>query len=242
MATDPNLYPSNSLNNPSIGPSGVASTSPLNPTTQKVKPVAQGSISQAKPSLGKKLKDTFIASDVTDVRDYVIFDVLVPSFRNMLVMGLVSTIYAFFFGKGARGGQGVYGGMGYGINPYSALANRPMYGVPNQYTSYGNMTIGAGIKANSKQNGMPVNPYNTMVQPSMVRLQTRGDAELVRDQLTEIMQTFSRVTVADFFDTAGMPGNGPIDMNYGWTDLTGMHVESYNDGFGISMPKARPLA
>lgn len=242
---DPNLYPSNSLQNPSVGPGGQtqSQTSSTNHGHDKVKPVVQGTLSQAKPSFGQRLKGVFIAQDISDVKDYVINDILLPSFRNMLVMGMVSTIYAIFFGKGSAGANRYpYGYGGYGINPYANFAARGMYGMPNPaYTAYG--TMSSGVKANGQPSGATVNtnPYSTMVQPSQVRVQTRGEAELIRDQLNEIMLGFGRVSVADFFDTVGMPGNGPVDNSYGWTDLTGMHIENYPDGFGISMPKARPI-
>lgn len=245
MALDPNSYPSNSLNNPSIGPGqSPTSTASTIPTREKIKPVVSATVSQAKPGLGQRIKSVFFANDIPDLKQYIWRDVLVPSIRNMIVMGSISTIYALFFGKGANRNDQYPYGYGYPMNPYANLAARPTLGYPPTYTSYG--TMNSGVKANGQPatGGTTVspNPYVNMITPNMVRYTTRGEAEIVRDALAEVMRTFGRVTMADFFDLSGTQGNGPTDMNYGWTDLTGSHIENYTDGFGIVMPRAVPLA
>lgn len=242
---DPNSYPSNSLSNPGIGVGG--QPAPALPREKKVA-VAQGTISTTKPSLFKRFRNAFIAEDISNVGDWLLQDVLAPTIRDVFVFSIINSVRMLAYGRGAvpKGGFGGLMGsslMGHGYNSLYGRMGTPMtsYG----YTPYGNMSMG-GIKAN----GQPINgtaqsqPYSTasgLIQPSLIRLPTRADAEIVRDQLAEIMSAYHQVTVADLFDISGISGNGATDGAYGWTDLTGMMVVAYPDGYGFQLPPARPL-
>ena len=244
---DPNAYPSNSLNNPTIG--GGQPTPVSSIPREKLAPVAQGKISTAKPSLFRRFRDVFVAEDISNVGDWLLQDVLAPTIRDIFVFSIINSVRMLAYGRNAipKGGfGGLMGGsmLGYGYNSLYGRMGTPMTGYG--YTPYGNMTMGS-IKAN----GQPVNgtqphgqPYSTasgLIQPSLIRLPTRADAEIVRDQLAEIMAAYHQVTVADIFDVSGVSGNGATDGAYGWTDLTGMMVVAYPDGYGFQLPPARPL-
>lgn len=242
---DPNSYPSNSLNNPSVGVGG--QPAPAQPREKRTA-LVQGTISSAKPSLFKRFRNAFVAEDISNVGEWLFQDVLAPTIRDVFVFSIINSVRMLAYGRNAvpKGGfGGLMGGsmLGYGYNSLYGRMGTPMssYG----YTPYGNMTMG-GIKAN----GQPVTgsaqpqPYSTaggLIQPSLIRLPTRADAEIVRDQLAEIMAAYHQVTVADIFDVSGVSGNGATDGAYGWTDLTGMMVVAYPDGYGFQLPPARPL-
>ena len=70
---------------------------------------------------------------------------------------------------------------------------------------------------------------------------SRGEAEDVLDHMEEIMASYNGiVTVADFYDLAGVTGNW-TDNNYGWTNLSRATVQRTRDGFIINLPKALPV-
>lgn len=238
---DPNAYPSNSLTNPSIGGGQPAPAIPR----EKRTPVAQGKISSAKPSLFKRFRDVFVAEDISNVGDWLIQDVLAPTIRDIFVFSIINSVRMLAYGRNSvqkPGIGGFMGGMmGYGYNSLYGRMGTPMTGYG--YTSYGNMTMN-GVKANGQPMTSTQTPYSQstgLIQPALIRLPTRADAELVRDQLTEIMAAYHQVTVADLFDISGISGNGATDGAYGWTDLTGMMVVAYPDGYGFQLPPARPL-
>lgn len=246
---DPNSYPSNSLTNPAIGPTSGANATASSPTTSQpgrapVKPVTRGTVSSAKPSFGKRLKGVLIAEDIGDIKSYLFRDVIGPGIRDMIVFSLINSVRMIFYGKNAAGRPGI-GGYGFGYSFGNMFgAYRSPFGSVNPgvgYTPYGSMSIG-GVKANGQPMQQTQMAQPGLLQPNMIRIPTRGEAELVRDQLAEIMGAYGRVTVADFFDTVGVSGNGSgVDGNYGWNDLTGMMIQPYPDGFGFSMPRAKPL-
>ena len=52
---------------------------------RRMRKVVQGKAVTRKPSLAKKFSDTFIAEDISDVKSYLFFDVLVPAVKDTIV-------------------------------------------------------------------------------------------------------------------------------------------------------------
>ena len=70
--------------------------------------------------------------------------------------------------------------------------------------------------------------------------ETRGDAEMVLEQLIDAIDRYKFVTVADYYDAANM--TAPYTSNkYGWTSLRSAEVVRARDGYIIKLPKAMPI-
>ena len=68
----------------------------------------------------------------------------------------------------------------------------------------------------------------------------RGDAELVLDQMYDILREYKVVHVSDMFEISKQ--QAPYTGNrYGWTDLTMARVVPVRGGYAIKMPKAMPI-
>lgn len=73
-----------------------------------------------------------------------------------------------------------------------------------------------------------------------ITYETRGDAELVLDQMRDILARFRVVRVSDMFDLSRM--SSPYTGNrYGWTNLDSARIMPTRDGYVIKMPRALPL-
>lgn len=84
-----------------------------------------------------------------------------------------------------------------------------------------------------------------------VSFKTRGIAELVLNEMTEILDQYPLVTVADFLDICtteyqtgvqvfNARSSEPTDHNYGWADLsTAKVVPTWNGDFVIKFPKVK---
>lgn len=70
---------------------------------------------------------------------------------------------------------------------------------------------------------------------------SRGDAEIVCDQLDEMIDRYGFATVADFYDAAGK--SAPYTaQKYGWTSIRNADIIRLRDGdYIIKLPKAMPL-
>lgn len=65
--------------------------------------------------------------------------------------------------------------------------------------------------------------------------ETRAEAKVVLNEMSDIIRDYGNVTLADLYDLVGINPNGK-DMCYGWTDLDRAHVvrKRYGD-YRLSM-------
>lgn len=68
----------------------------------------------------------------------------------------------------------------------------------------------------------------------------RGDAEVVLEQMNEIISNYGMVSVADLYELSGMTGNF-TDNRYGWYDLRTATVLRGRDGYELQLPRPQPL-
>lgn len=70
---------------------------------------------------------------------------------------------------------------------------------------------------------------------------TRGEAEEVLSNMTDLIVDYGAVSVADLYDLVGITGNF-TDNKYGWVDLAGAKVHMVRGGgYSISFPRAEQL-
>lgn len=70
--------------------------------------------------------------------------------------------------------------------------------------------------------------------------ETRGDAEMVIDEMGNIIERYGFVTVADLYDIAQL--TAPHTSNkYGWTSIRSAEAVRVSDGYVIKLPRAMPI-
>lgn len=67
---------------------------------------------------------------------------------------------------------------------------------------------------------------------------TESDALSVLSSTKEIIVNYGCVSIADYYDLAGLPSNVYTNTKYGWLDLKDAKVIDSMDGYKISLPKA----
>ena len=161
----------------------------------------------------RKLTDIFISEDVTNVKDYIIFDVVVPALKKAVYDLIVGTL-----------DMSLYGGRGNGSRP---KADRVSYRDYNDISRSGNRSGDRTRTASGYS-------YDDIV------VETRGEAETVLSRMDEIMEEYSIVRVADLYDLVGETGDY-TDNNYGWTNIRNAKIVRVRDGYKIDMPRALPI-
>ena len=73
-----------------------------------------------------------------------------------------------------------------------------------------------------------------------VLFETRGDVEKILDTLNYCISKYGCVTLADFYDLAGVRALYE-DCKFGWTTLNGVKVVRKRDGYTIEFPRAMPV-
>lgn len=71
-------------------------------------------------------------------------------------------------------------------------------------------------------------------------IESRGEADMVLEQLEEIIATYGVASVAELYDLVGISGRF-TDNKYGWTDLRNAKVVRGRDGYILQLPRALPI-
>lgn len=171
----------------------------------------------------KKLSEAFLAEDVSNAKSYILWDVLMPSVKDVFSQTLHSTIDAIL---GTRRG-GSYGRQSYG-------------------SGYGSHTNYSKISSTSRERDID-RSYNTYTFDD-IELDDSGVANLILDELNDIIDEYGSCSVNDYFETVRQYVRNlriemnPQDVNYGWTSLRSAQVMRAGRGmYYIKFPRVRPL-
>lgn len=183
------------------------------PAEKRVEKVIKGTAKVKKNEI-RKLTDVFISEDVSNVKNYILMDVIVPSIKKALYELVVGTLDMTLYG--GRGGGGK-----------RSTADKVSYRDYNSVSRRDERTYNSNRTASGYS-------YDDIV------VDTRGEAEAVLMRLDEVMEEYECVRVADLYDLVGVTGNY-TDNNYGWTNIRNAEVVRVRDGYKIKMPRAIPL-
>lgn len=217
-----NEFPSNSK---MTAPAKKASSAKVE--EKKVEKVVTGKVVQRKKSLGTKFKETFISgADSKSVLEYVLFDILKPAAKDMIVDATQAGLERTFYGEARSGGR-----RGYGRGPsgpgYTAY-NRP--GAP---------VVRSGGPREEPRHA-PSRRARANHDFGEIILQTRVEANAVMDTLYELLSRFEVVTVADLYDAVDVE-SAFTDNRWGWEDLQGSDIRRVRDGYLLVLPRPVPI-
>lgn len=177
----------------------------------QVAKVTTGATKKKKKSEVSKFASTFLAEDVTNVKSYVIEEVLVPAAKKALADIVTNGIDMLLYGEVRsknkdKGSKVSYSGY------YSRKDSRER------------------DRESSRRRSRNGYDYEDII------FDTRGDAESVLDSMFELLDKYEVVSVGDFYDLAGISGNY-IDNKFGWTSLRSADVRRTREGFTIELPR-----
>lgn len=173
--------------------------------------VVSGSVKTKKKSELTKFKDVFISEDASNVKSYIVMDVLIPAVKKAVSDIITNGIDMILYGESGRNRR----------NSSSKVSYRSYYDdrrddrreVPRTRTGYN---------------------YDDII------LETRGEAEEVLERMEELIETYGIVSVADLYDLVGITGNY-TDNKYGWTNIRNAEPVRVRDGYMLKLPKALPI-
>lgn len=75
-----------------------------------------------------------------------------------------------------------------------------------------------------------------------VIFESQAEAEDVLNEMDEVLETYEFVSVADYYEIAGVSGSGTHTNNrYGWSSLRTADIIRVRDGWTIKMPKPKVI-
>lgn len=188
----------------------------------RVKPVTKAV--QKKKGLGKKISEAFTGDDMQSVGSFVLFDVIVPQVRDMVVNALTSGIERRFYGSALRPRSGGISSGGPKISYQNMYAKGPS---PDK--------IQRSASAPMSNRARSMHDFSELI------IENRGDAEEVIERLLDLIERYGVATVKDFYDLMEVT-SAYTDAKWGWNDLRSAAVErNRGGGYIISLPPTREI-
>lgn len=155
------------------------------------------------------------------VGKYVGTEIVAPAIKGVIVDSVVASINTIIYGSDA---------------PRTRSSTPRSYG---GYTNYNRQYSGSPTTRNGNQYSRTVMAANRIQE---YELPDRQQANDVLTSLREIADKYSAVSVADYYESIGVPVEY-TDNNYGWElrDLDSTRVRSTPHGFIIDLPRPRSL-
>ena len=177
---------------------------------KKVEQIAKGKTK--KKSEVKKFADTFIAEDITSVKDYILMEVLLPAAKKAISDIVTNGIDMILYGETRSKSK----------SRESRVSYTKYYDRDRDY------------ERPTRTRGRYGYDYDDII------LDTRKEAEEVLDRMDDLIDNYGIVSVADLYDLVGVSGNY-TDNKYGWTNLRNADVQRVRDGYLLKLPKALPF-
>lgn len=184
------------------------------PDEKKIEPIAGVTAKQTKTPLGRKIVALFKADDAQGVGNYLLTEVVVPTFKD-----LVTSI--------AR--EGVERMM-YGDSRPASRSSSSRSG----YTPYNRMS-----SSSSRNRDEPRAMSRTARATHDFRdiiVDDRGSADLVLERISDIINEYEVATVADLYELVHITP-AFTDNKYGWLDLRGFNTRRVREGYLIVCPR-----
>lgn len=178
---------------------------------KSVKKVTTGEVKTKKKSEFKKFAGFFVPDDVTNVKSYILTDVIIPGIKR----GVADVVSIILFGEVGQIGSRAKGN-----------------------TAYSRMYRGDPRDRERRDYTRPKAGYDF----DDIIFETRGDAELVLEQLEEIINVYGVASVEDLYDLAGITAPSHTAQNYGWDNIRNAKPVRIKDScYILQLPKAMPI-
>lgn len=176
-----------------------------------ITPVAKGV--RAKRSGFQKVFDMFISEDLGTIKDFIVKEVLVPTIKKSVCDTVVNATNILLYGQKASINNNILGRSN----------------VPASYVAYSSVS--------SAQN---VQPQPGRYSLDDIVMNTHQEAEDVLRGMSDILQAYPSVSVAEFYELCGTTGSY-TDNNYGWTSIAQAEIIRTKNGYIVKLPKPRPI-
>jgi hypothetical protein len=209
--------------------------SSLNTVNNKTEEAPKKSvITKRELTFREKLKRSFVKEDVADVRDYVIFDIVIPSIRKAFfdtIVGTAAQIFGMSVPTTTYRPTGGYSPNQGRITPHE-----------RQYRDYNSIAV----RSVGGYSAEPSDRYDRFYVSDWT-FPIKEEADRVLTEMMDICDSSGWVTVGKFFELADPGGtaagrNPYTNYNYGWHSIDNAGVKYIpNVGYIIvNLPPARP--
>ena len=173
---------------------------------RKVRQVASGKI--RKKTLAEKAGDAFFSEDTRTVKEYLFWEVLIPTLKNGIADLFIGGIEMALFGS-TRGSRSSSRGGDKHVN-YSSFSRDDR-----------RSSVSRRVDRSSRDDRYD---YSNII------LDSRAEAEEVILNMEELVSKYGDATVADLNSLVGITGKH-TDNKWGWTDSRDFHLSRSGRGY-----------
>jgi hypothetical protein len=190
------------------------------PETPEEAPKLQPIAKAKKKSVGRRFLEAFTGEDVQSVGQYVLWDVMIPAAKSMILDAITTGIERAMYGENRPRSSGGYRGSGSGYTSY----NRFSKPTSTRYeTPWKPREISRGARA--------AHNFDEII------LETRAEAEDVLTALTNKIDKYGSATVSDLYSLVDMSGSF-TDDKWGWVTAAEFNFRHLpRGGFMLLLPQ-----
>ena len=179
---------------------------------KKIEKVATGKVKTKKKSGANKLSEVFVTEDISSVKDYILYEVLLPAAKKTLSEIVSNGIDMLLYGE--------------------TKSKSKSRGSKVSYSKY--YDDREDDYRRSSRRRVVGYDYEDVI------LESRREAEEVLNRMEDLIDSYGVVSVADLYDLVGISGKY-TDNKYGWTNLRDADIERTRDGYLLVFPRVKPL-
>ena len=198
---------------------------------KKVEKIVSSKAGTKPKSKFRSFVNQFIAEDLNNVKDYVVKDVIIPQIKKGLCDSIQNAANLIF-----------YGDAGKGRNNNSLPVSRVSYG--SYYSGNSSISSNAKPQRASTINGLDYEDVIIFNPPNSPASSSKGEAELVIDQMTELISKYHIATISDLYDFCGINTDNYCLQDYGWNinnwynpKAIYVRLSDGRDGWQLKLPK-----
>lgn len=182
------------------------------PKKEKIEKIVKGTVKTKKKNIFSNIFNTI---DFSSIAEYIVQDVLIPTFKD----GLEDTVSMMIRGGEPRRGSSRR-------SPSSRVSYRSYYDRDDRDYN----------REKDKDRGRRSSGYAY----DDIILETRAEALEIISRMEELIDVYGMASVADLYDLVGISGVH-TDNKYGWTDIRSADTQRIREGYLLKMPRAIPL-
>lgn len=187
----------------------------------KVTQITSAKVVEKKPSLFKRIGDAFTGDDTQTVGQYLLFDVVVPTVKALVVDMVSQGLERKFYGDG-RGSSSNTRRSG-----YATTYNRPSAAA---YPGKPVNTVGSNGRREMSERARAVHDFQEII------IADKGEAELVLDTMQEYLNEAGVVSVGSLLTLVGITP-AFTDEKYGWFELGNARSVRVREGYLLELPR-----
>lgn len=196
---------------------------PIVSEKSKLEPVISAGKARTKKQNGlTTFGRAIISEDAQNVKSYILMDVLIPSFKKAISDIVTNGIDIILYGETGHTQKknGAAGRVSY-RNYYDGNNDRFKNGSTNTRTPSSNRTSVALFED--------------------ITVDTRGEADDILQRMSEYLEQYPMISVADMYDLANIKNFPYTYNNYGWTSIASAKPVRVIDGYLLKMPPIESL-